>query len=413
VFSLGSTLFAAVEGTSPVGASTPAMAAVRRAADGKFLAPRHAGPLAPVLGALLRFHPADRPDAACAARLLGDVADGRVPVIPAGRRSRGRRGLVVPAVVLAGAVSITAGLLLFRPAAAASTMGDPRTADPCALVDTASLEPLGKAVLDGGYGSLDRCDAVISAGDQPMVDVEARFGTPSDAQDVATGRPKLEQVGQLRVDRPPVDADNECARNVLLPDGYLVWVTAKPANGDIPPVLHGSPAKMCQIADLATAGATAALNRGGEIPRRRAPFPNGSLGTRDACTLLDDAAFSTAVPGLRANDVHPGFGNWECRWSNNPRPQKIHVIFERNSQPLREGDDGTLYQIGARTAAWKPNGYGSNGCTVNVMNGIYPDATGSRKVELLTVDVNSAGFTPDQMCGPARALAEAATAKLR
>ena len=84
------------------------------------------------------------------------------------------------------------------------------------------------------------------------------------------------------------------------------------------------------------------------------------------------------------------------------------MIFERNSQPLREGDDGTIYQIGARTAAWQPNGYGSQGCTVRVTNGTYPDATGSRKVELLTVDVTSAGFTPDQMCGPARALAEAA-----
>ena len=411
VFSLGATLFAAVEGTTPVGAPTPPMAAVRRAVEGKFLAPRRAGPLAPVLGALLRLHPADRPDAACAARLLGDVAEGRVPVIPTGRRRRIRRGLLVPAAALVGALSITAGLLVFQSDTAAATVGDPRTADPCALIDTAPLAELDPE-LDASYGSFDRCDVVLREGGHRMVDVEVRFGGPDAAQAVVSARPKLEQIGRVRVERRRIDAAGECARNVLLPDGYLVWVIAKPVDSDVAPVLNGRPAEMCPIADVATSTVATVLNRGGEI-RRRAPFPAGSLGTRDACLLLDDAALSTAVPGMNTTDAHPGFGNWECRWFNNPAPQKIHVIFERDVEPLRAGDDGTLYQIGTHTAAWEPNGYGSHGCTADVTNGMYQDATGRRKVELLTVDVNAAGFTPDQMCGPARALAEAATAKLR
>lgn len=411
VFSLGATLFAAVEGTTPVGASTPAMAAVRRAAEGKFLAPRRAGPLAPVLGALLRLHAADRPDAACAARLLRDVADGRVPVIPTGTRRRVRRSLVAPAVALAGALLITTGLLVFGPdeatQTAAVTVGDPRTADPCALAATVPLAQF-QPQLDAGYGSFDRCDVTLHDDDQSMVDVVVQFAAPDDALPVARRRPRLERTGQLAIERLPAEGD-VCERHVLLPDGNVVEVTAKPVN-DVPPVFGGRPADMCGIANVATTSAADVLNRGGQI-RRRAPFPAGSLGRRHACTSVDGAALSAAVPELRTTDAHPGFGDWECRWFNDAQPAELLVIFDRDSQPLREGRDGTVYRIGARAAAWEPNGYGSGGCTVKVMNGKYPDATGSRKVELLTVDVKRAGFTPDQMCGPARALAQAAAAQ--
>ena len=78
VYSLGSTLYAAVEGTPPFGEDTGnAIAVLHRVADGEFPEPQHAGPLTPVLLAMLRPDPADRPTAAQVAAALEAVSEGR------------------------------------------------------------------------------------------------------------------------------------------------------------------------------------------------------------------------------------------------------------------------------------------------------------------------------------------------
>jgi eukaryotic-like serine/threonine-protein kinase len=74
LWSLGATLYTAVEGRGPF--SRPGGSAVIFAAVAHELPPRapSAGPLAPVIDALLRADPAQRPDVATAARLLSDAA---------------------------------------------------------------------------------------------------------------------------------------------------------------------------------------------------------------------------------------------------------------------------------------------------------------------------------------------------
>ncbi|MFK4798674.1 serine/threonine-protein kinase [Streptomyces sp. MPA0124] len=78
LWALGATLYTAVEGRSPFRRTSPltTMQAVVEEEAGE---PRYAGALAPVISALLRKDPADRPDATEAEHLLAQAAEGRRP----------------------------------------------------------------------------------------------------------------------------------------------------------------------------------------------------------------------------------------------------------------------------------------------------------------------------------------------
>lgn len=88
VFSLGSTLYAMLEGAPPFGADRNAIALLHRVARGDHPAPEHAGPLEPLLLEMLSTDPKRRPDmTTVAARLSGaeqGLADGASPTIPIG-----------------------------------------------------------------------------------------------------------------------------------------------------------------------------------------------------------------------------------------------------------------------------------------------------------------------------------------
>ncbi|MFI9807713.1 serine/threonine-protein kinase [Streptomyces sp. NPDC052301] len=78
LWALGATLYTAVEGRSPFRRTSPLgtmQAVVEEDAD----EPRHAGPLGPVIAALLRKEPAQRPGAEEAEQMLAEAAEGRRP----------------------------------------------------------------------------------------------------------------------------------------------------------------------------------------------------------------------------------------------------------------------------------------------------------------------------------------------
>jgi serine/threonine protein kinase len=75
VFSLGSTLYAALEGTPPFGTSENPMAVLHRAASGQIDPPRRSGPLTDLLLRMLAPDPAARP-------VMDEVA-GRLAAVPA------------------------------------------------------------------------------------------------------------------------------------------------------------------------------------------------------------------------------------------------------------------------------------------------------------------------------------------
>ncbi|WP_433206023.1 protein kinase domain-containing protein [Nocardia sp. CA-107356] len=81
VFALGSTLYAAVEGSPPFGEGDNALAVLHAAARAQVPPPRHAGELGPVLMRLLAASIDARPDMREAKAALEAVAAGRTPAL--------------------------------------------------------------------------------------------------------------------------------------------------------------------------------------------------------------------------------------------------------------------------------------------------------------------------------------------
>jgi hypothetical protein len=81
VFSLGATLYAALEGTPPCGTDQNAMAMLHKVASGQIIPPRRSGELTSLLGQMLATDPAARPAMSTIARLLADL-QARTSAVP-------------------------------------------------------------------------------------------------------------------------------------------------------------------------------------------------------------------------------------------------------------------------------------------------------------------------------------------
>ncbi len=112
VFSLGSTLYTAMEGTPPFGTDPNSMALLHRVASGRYEPPSHSGALSPILLRMLSADPADRPSMIEVADRLADLAahDGAAP------RARATTAVMSPA--------------LMSPTVAAPTVPTPTVATP-------------------------------------------------------------------------------------------------------------------------------------------------------------------------------------------------------------------------------------------------------------------------------------------
>ncbi|WP_243794033.1 serine/threonine-protein kinase [Saccharopolyspora gloriosae] len=136
VYSLGSTLYAALEGHPPFGLGDNSIALLHRVAAGEFDVPQNAEALTPVLLRMLAAEPAQRPTMHEAQRALAAVSDGKelpesftsvpvpAPAKPArpevppqpepvreSSKNRGRYGLILVGALLVVGAGVTAALL--------------------------------------------------------------------------------------------------------------------------------------------------------------------------------------------------------------------------------------------------------------------------------------------------------------
>ncbi|PRW61787.1 serine/threonine-protein kinase [Actinopolyspora mortivallis] len=147
VFSLGSTLYAAIEGHPPFGVDDNAISLLHRVSRGQVEYPRHGGPMAPVLMELLRADPVERPTMAQARDMLHAVHEGRpvpfgqtpqrsAPPLPPGGQgvagplgSGAPAGPPPPAARPAGPQQQRSATMVGSPVGPATRVGEPSSSD--------------------------------------------------------------------------------------------------------------------------------------------------------------------------------------------------------------------------------------------------------------------------------------------
>jgi eukaryotic-like serine/threonine-protein kinase len=194
VFSLGSTLYAALEGEPPFGRDPNTIALLHKVAAGKFPAPQRAGPLTTLLEQMLSPEPADRPSMSdVASRLERLAATGQdpeaapVPPPPGPRRRWNAR--VLAAVAAVATVAVLAGLLWQFDRLGPLTARNPTSATSTSLASTPSAARTSAAATPSQAAGSGQPSASGSAAADPTTGT-----TPSQAPTRTTTQ---------RTSRPP------------------------------------------------------------------------------------------------------------------------------------------------------------------------------------------------------------------
>ncbi len=383
------------------------------------------GPLRPVLAAMLRRDPRQRPDAAEAGRLLAAVAAD-----PDSRRTedtplpRPRRRWPVLAGAAIGVAALVLGLVVFLdgdgdgdgsgdggggggPSAtedppngeAQSGISDPHTIEMCALTDPAVFSAYGRAEVDEDYGNFDRCDTYVYLDDdETRVDVAIRL-----LHDSPSGKSQPDRfIGETGIIEEPPE-DGECLLTLVPPDGdgdgILVGIRVDVGNGSV-----DGTESLCGIAEEAAEEVAEVLNQG-SIPSRSSDYPPDSLAWLNACDDFLDAEALATVPGVDPEAPEHGVGNWDCEWLSDNL--EAELIFHRDQH--REAPD--VRRFSGYDTTVEPRADGEGTCTAFVHYRDYPGQDGQLAFEMLRLRVG--GERPmDELCDMVADLAASAAAEL-
>ncbi|WP_051580085.1 serine/threonine-protein kinase [Pseudonocardia acaciae] len=439
VFSLGATLYAAIEGEPPFGLDQNKLRLLNVVRTGIIRPPTSAGALTSLLLRLLVRDPAVRPDAATAAALFDRFAtragavdtedlppDQPAPDEPSEateppRRERtavlprvwhwsrlGRRRVVALGLVLCTAsVAVVGYRWLAGPDAPpvgvpplpattgpVSLTGDQKAADPCALVDLDWLRQFGRPSIVNP-AQLSGCRVKIVTPRDTDVYLALSFRRSADTVASVGGSP--ERIGEMTlVRKEPVRTGSlsGCDRILFLTDRTRVFIGG-----------HGiDEFDMCRLADVGAAVAIGALARDGVTyrPGRAAAWASGD---QDACTLLTGAELAT-VADLNPTIRIPGFANWSCFWGTTTKSVEIYLLLN-DSTP---GDYGDATIIAGRRAWLRilPDGK-LRRCDATVVS--RPAATAASVTELALVAVKGSEQN-ERLCGWASELAASVVNRL-
>ncbi|MDL5155773.1 protein kinase domain-containing protein [Actinomycetospora termitidis] len=419
VYSLGATLYRAVEGAPPHGTDGNALRLMYRVATEPPRPPEHADTLAPLLLRLLADDPSTRPDAATAAELLEAHArrpsEETVRTGPEPHPSSGTPTLTGEATapapsrrrvwLLAGAAAavllVVAGVLVTVRLAAPDPLTMPATvaartvdvpadqADPCALLDADALDELG-TVSFGRAFTPTGCNATIRGG-SGSGEVSAAFYAPRTPPPGGTTTTVLGGATLARTPDTPASSSNGCLRVLTIADGTQIWITAT-SRGVIP-------AGTCALAEAATAVVARTIDGEGvrADPGRPAQFV---FGRSDACTALSAEELTRAVPDVPVTRGSPGFANWSCSFG---RGGEVDLYYATDDQDPKEygrrlpTPDGRLAWASAT----------DTGCRVWASLG---PASPGRPTQLTSAAV--AGSPADLRCGQALTLARTLAGRL-
>jgi serine/threonine protein kinase len=412
VFSLGASLFAAVEGQSPWGAGEDGpFVQMRRAAACELEPMRRADVLAPILETLLSRNPADRPTAADVhALLLGDMDPSELTPRRARVSRRSRHGLLIgtAAASVAALVTVVVTATSDPGGQAANTLGDnPKSADPCAALPTNTFISRGEPFLDPEVLNFGSCVMTTTLSDGTgQVQTTLDLVAPAEYQFRPTGPGEIGEVQR------PSAQGNACVRREALADLNQVVVTSKPLdNAKEPDDL------LCNMSESVLTDLNRALVNG-PFPQRTVPFETGSLALVDACGLLSgqDISAVLSTPGGPVAD----FGGWGCTWHKGPK--KIDLVFSRE-WPIEEDTDveGERTRIGNRPAVVDPasDGGKADKCTVKIVHRVYTPrlpvlkGTPQTREEVVNLDIEDTSTTDTAtLCRTATSLAASVVNRL-
>ncbi len=422
VFSLGSTLYAAIEGQPPFGTADNALQLLSIVRVGVIRPPTVAGEFTPLLMRLLELDPATRLDAATARDKLDEFAtrvnastrdlqtrpapprrwSPRYPVLTAVLALITLAALVVGTTLVLGdggeEASVVATPVLPATVGPIALTGDPKAADPCALIEPAPLRQFGRPFITISY-LMDSCEATIATphGD---VDLNVVFDIPAESVASVGGTPQ--QLGDLTIVRKGTTVGTfmtYCRNVLLLADRTRIYIE----------VYGPAPVDLCAVAEVGTVVAVNVLARDG-ISYRPDRTSGWLLAGSNACEVLDPAARSK-VPSLNSTIRFPGFANWSCTWgaTSTSSPQ-VRLGFRLDDR-IYEDEYGDPTTIAGRRA-WLRTVPGNNNpqrCSAFVVHRPAPSATAPN--EIIEIKVDAPGSSAD-LCARATELATAAVSNL-